>query len=254
MAQWNWVSAACRGTSHERSGVRLQDAHSCFVPKGARSDIFVAIVSDGAGSATFGGQGASLICRAIGLAVRRHFMSRAELPTDEQIESWVDSARDLVFAVAQRRGVVPRDFAATLIFAISDGSNVVIAHVGDGCVVLKDEGLNKWFAPSWPDHGEYASTTTFVTDDPVPKLRLSRYAGAVSALVLFTDGLERLALDFVSRQPFEKFFEGFCRPLFGNSIVGRNRVLSEELKHYLNSAPINARTDDDKTLVLAIKK
>jgi len=254
MAQWNWVSAACRGTSHERSGVRLQDAQSCFIPKGKRSDVFVAIVSDGAGSATFGGEGAALICRAIGVAVRRHFHARTELPTNEEIESWVDSTRDLISVVAQRREVLSRDFAATLVFAISDGNSAIIAHVGDGCVVLRDEGLNKWFAPSWPDHGEYASTTTFVTDDPAPKLRLSRYEGTVSALVLFTDGLERLALDFVSKQPFEKFLDGICRPLFGSSIVGRNRALSEELRRYLNSNPINDRSDDDKTLVLAVKK
>ena len=188
------------------------------------------------------------------MAVRRHFRASARLPSDDEIELWVDSARDLIFAVAQRRRAMPRDFAATLVFAISDGKNTVIAHVGDGCVVLRDENLQQWIAPSWPDHGEYASTTTFVTDDPAPKLRLSRFAGTTSAIVLFTDGLERLALDFVSRQPFERFFEGICRPLFGSSNVGRNRSLSEELKRYLNSNSINARTDDDKTLVLAVRK
>lgn len=254
MAQWNWVSASCRGTSHERAGVRLQDAKSCFVPKGIRKDIFVAIISDGAGSAAFGGQGASLVCRALGVAVRRHFKAERELPTDAQIESWVDSARDLISTVADRREALPRDFAATLVFVISDGNSAVIGHIGDGCAVLKDESLSKWVAPLWPDHGEYASTTTFVTDDPAPKIRMNRYAGAVSALVLFTDGLERLALDFVSRQPFERFYEGVCRPLFENSIVGRDHVLSEELRRYLGSNLINARTDDDKTLVLAVKK
>jgi hypothetical protein len=254
MIQWNWVSAACRGTSHERSDVRLQDSHSCFIPKGKRNDVFVAIVSDGAGSASFGGQGASLLCRTIGKEIRNHFMVSADLPTDEQIETWIDTARDLIFNVAQRRGLVPRDFAATLVFAISDGINVIIGHVGDGCIVIKDDELNKWLAPSWPDHGEYASTTTFVTDEPAPKLSLVRHKGAVSALVLFTDGLERLALDFLSKQPHEKFFEGICRPLFSNTIIGFNRALTEELKRYLNSDPINARTDDDKTLVIAVLK
>ena len=254
MARWNWVSAACRGTSHDRSGTRLQDAHSCFISGGKRGGFFVSIVCDGAGSATFGGEGASLVCRTIGVAVREHFLVAEAIPSNHQIESWVDASRDRIFSVAERRGALPRDFAATLVFAISDGSETVIAHVGDGCVVLKDETLKKWCAPSWPDHGEYASTTNFVTDEPAAKLRLSRYNGSICALVLFSDGLERLALDFVSKQPFEKFFEGICRPLFGGSSVGRNRSLSEELKRYLNSNPINDRTDDDKTLVLAVTR
>jgi hypothetical protein len=176
------------------------------------------------------------------------------LPTGAQIESWVDFSRDRIFAVAERRGVLPREFASTLVLAISDSRATVIAHIGDGCVALKDETLNKWCTPSWPDHGEYASTTSFVTDDPAAKLRLSRHDGPICALVSFTDGLERLALDFASKQPFEKFFEGICRPLFGSSNLGRNRSLSQELKQYLNSSQINERTDDDKTLVLAVKK
>lgn len=253
MASWSWVAAARRGTSHERTGLRLQDAHSCFVPLGKRSDIFVAIVSDGAGSAALGGQGASLICRAISAGARRHFLLDSALPIDAQIEAWVDTARDRIYAVAERRGVTPRDFAATLVCAISDGNESLIAHVGDGCVVLKDTALNRWHAPTWPDHGEYASTTTFVTDDPAPKLRLSRYVGPIGPLVLFSDGLERLALDFVRKQPFERFFDGVCRPLVGCSIPGRDRALSEQLKLYLDSPAINARTDDDKTLVLAIR-
>lgn len=252
MTGWAWAAAGCRGTSHERSGVRLQDAHTCFTPTRKSNDIFVSIVSDGAGSAAMGGQGASLICRAVGAGARRHFQSESALPTDVQVETWIDAARDLIYVVAQRRGAAPRDFAATIVCAISNGNETLIAHVGDGCAVFKDTTLNEWNAITWPDHGEYASTTTFVTDDPAPKLRINRHNGPVGALVLFSDGLERLALDFVGKQPFSPFFESVCRPLLGIA-AGRSRSLSEQLKLYLNSAPINERTDDDKTLVLAVR-
>lgn len=250
---WSWAVAACRGTSHERSGVRLQDAHSCFVPARGRGDVFVAIVSDGAGSADFGGQGASVVCRTMASAARRHFVTNSTMPSPSEIESWVDASRDRIIAVAQRRTRVLRDFAATLVCAISDGQETIIAHVGDGCLVLKDEALGKWHAPSWPDHGEYASTTTFITDEPTPKLRLSRHVGAISALVVFSDGMERLALDFASKVPFERFFDGVCRPLFEKSTPGRSGSLSEQLKTFLNGPTVNARTDDDKTLVIAVR-
>jgi hypothetical protein len=217
-------------------------------------DIFVAIISDGAGSATYGGQGAALVCRTIGSQIRKHFRSSESHPEDSDIESWVDMARDKIFAVAASRKAVPRDFAATLVLAISNAQATVVAHIGDGCVVLKDKAANQWVAPTWPEHGEYASTTNFITDDPVASLTVNRVEREISALTLFSDGLERLALDFVARTPYERFFEGICRPLFGSSSLGRERGLSDQLKLYLNSSQINDRTDDDKTLVLAVTK
>jgi hypothetical protein len=36
--------------------------------------------------------------------------------------------------------------------------------------------------------------------------------------------------------------------------IGRDRHLSERLKSYLGGASVTARTDDDKTLVLAVRR
>lgn len=253
MLQWTWVSAEYRGTSHERTGAPMQDAHSCFVAHNER-DIFVSVVADGAGSASFGGQGASLACRLLANAVRAHFRVQVSLPSDSDIESWVDVARDQVFSVAIRRSLQPREFASTLIFAMTDGENTVIAHIGDGCCVLQDRATGQWLTPSWPDHGEYASTTHFLTDEPTIALRITRYSAPISAMVSFTDGLERLALDFAAARPFDRFLNGICLPLFKSRAQGRDRKLSEQLREYLNSQQINGRTDDDKTLILAVPR
>ena len=254
MARWSWIAAACRGTSHERSATRLQDARSCFVTTGGRSSVFVATVADGAGSAEFGGEGASLVCRSLATAIRKHFRTASILPSDEQLSSWVDAARDRIFAVAARRGKVPRDYASTLICTVTDGWELLVAHIGDGCVVVKDGITQQWKAPSWPDHGEYASTTRFVTDEPAAKLRIARQTGQFDAVVVFSDGLERLSLDFKTCQPFDRFFDVICRPLYSTPAAGRDSALSGQLKAYLNSEAINSRTDDDKTLVIAVAK
>ena len=231
----------------------MQDAQTCFVPEGTGGEVFVSVVCDGAGSAVFGGQGASLVCRSIRQAVSRHFASTARLPTDAELLSWVDSARDRIFAVAQRRSLTPRDFASTLVWAIAGPSETIVVHVGDGCVVVNDAREGQWTAASWPDHGEYASMTRFVTDDPQSEARISRRANAVCSIVLFTDGLERLALDFSAMQPFSGFFDGICHPLFRSQSVGQDDVLRAHLKDFLNSSAVNARTDDDKTLVIAAR-
>lgn len=254
MHRWSWAAAACRGTSHERSGVGLQDAQVSFCPNGKRPDVFVGIVSDGAGSASHGGEGAALACRTFSVSIRQHFERTDQFPLDSDLLNWLDALRDRIYVAAERRELTPRDFAATLVCAISDANRVLIAHVGDGSVVIKDLASQQWHAPSWPDHGEYASTTKFVTDEPAAQLRISNFHGDISAVVLFSDGLERLALDFASNTPFEKFFEGICRPLYANSGYGRNRSLSDELKRYLGSPRIIERTDDDKTLILAIPR
>ena len=161
---WKWAAASRRGSSHEKANARLQDAFSCFAC-GPNSEFFVAVVSDGAGSAQFGGQGANLICRTVGSRARRHIAAKSELPVDGEIFAWTDEVRDLLAAAAERRCATMRDFAATFVCLISNGPESVYCHVGDGGVVVREHGIEEWSAASWPENGEYASTTYFMTDD-----------------------------------------------------------------------------------------
>jgi hypothetical protein len=212
------------------------------------------MVSDGAGTADLGGQGASLVCRSLTVRARQHFFRVAELPTDEEIAGWYDDTRDWIGAVALRRDRALRDFAATSVFVISTGAETVIAHVGDGCAVLRDEDLGIWVAPSWPHQGEFASTTFFVTDHEGLQLRISRHKSRISAIAVFSDGIERLALDFAARTPSQQFFDSITSPVIASESRGRDAQLSQQLKDYLGSKKINARTDDDKSLVIAVRK
>ncbi len=251
---WRWISAACRGTSHLKTGDPVQDRLRSMVVRSAEKPIFVGVISDGAGSAEYGRQGASLICRALSISIRQHFAQSDRNPTDAEFSVWLGSIRDQIFAVAQKRGKSPRDFAATMVCVITDASETLVAHVGDGCAVIKAEGEDEWLAPSWPDHGEYASTTTFVTDEPSPKVRFSRHNGPIDCLVIFSDGLERLALNFETNEPFDRFFAAIARPLFESSADGRDHALSEALTEFLDSPRVNERTDDDKSLIVAAFK
>lgn len=249
---WAWACASDIGTSHLRTGQRLQDAYSCFTCTSVGKEFFVGIVSDGAGSAEFGGEGAALVCRTLGLAVRRHFTLGQDLPSQTSLEYWVDEARDRIYRAAQARAKDARDFAATLVCAISDGDRSVIAHVGDGCVVVRERASGQWVAPTWPDQGEYASTTTFVTDQPNAKVRVSPFDVAVDVISLFSDGIERMVLDMAAKKPSDRFFGVIAQPIVSSSVLqGRDGVLSRQLQAYLASEQVTSRTDDDKTLVIA---
>lgn len=247
---WHWIAATSRGSSHEVSGTRLQDAAVCFSPS-SRPDVFAVIVSDGAGSTEFGGEGASLICRTLGTEIRTHFRTTAALPSEENVLDWIDHTRDRINSVASRRGRTANDFAGTLVAAISNGAQTTVVHIGDGCVVVRDSQTKTWVAPTWPQSGEFAATTYFLTDNSAPKVRFAIHESAVDVIAAFSDGIERLALDFKAIEPFGKFFDGMAAPLLKKESAGRDRDLSQKLKTFLASPQVLSRTDDDKSLIIA---
>ena len=125
-----------------------------------------------------------------------------------------------------------------------------MAHIGDGGIVARLADTGTWQTLSWPDRGEYASTTRFVTDDPPTPLRTHITRQAIDALALFSDGIERMVLDMATQTPFARFFSTMAAPL--PKEPGKAHTLSSQLKSWLDSETVNSRTDDDKTLVLAV--
>ncbi len=133
----------------------------------------------------------------------------------------------------------------------SDGTDTLVVHIGDGAAVARNAVTGDWEAMSWPAQGEYASTTFFLTDDGGPRVRIVRSAVPVDRVAVFTDGIERLALDFAAERAHGPFFSGMSDPVAAAAASGWNLPLSRKLGDYLASPAVNARTDDDKTLILA---
>ena len=252
---WCYATASVRGTSHIKAGTRLQDAKNCFEVKNSENEsIFCAVISDGAGSAQFGGQGASLACRLLGQAIKEHFRRFQHHPAESDVWDWIDEVRDAIQISASRRGVTARDFASTLILLIADKSSVAIGHVGDGAVVGRHSSSGEWSLLSAPENGEYASTTYFITDSPAPKFRYQIVTNEFDAFAAFTDGIEGLVLDSKTGTPHPRFFTPMVEPLKRSDFNGRDASLSGHLARFLDSERVNERTDDDKTLVLALRK
>jgi Protein phosphatase 2C len=247
---WRWIAAKRRGSSHVRVGSRIQDAFvASTIPR--YPDVLSVIVSDGAGSASRGGEGASLVCRTLATEIRTSVALTGCLPTKADVSQWIEKARDRITAVAYRRELRPRDFAATMIVAISDSRSTRVAHIGDGSVVVKTKASQQWVATSWPDGGEFASTTFFITDGDSPKVTFVELDDEIDALVAFSDGMERLALDMQAKVAHAPFFDSVSRPLAASSTQGLNRTLSLQLNDFLGGPAVLSRTDDDKTLIVA---
>ena len=252
MGRWSWAAASRRGSAHAEGDERRQDAFRVTAPRGDRELVSFA-ACDGAGSAACGRQGAALTAWTVTECARTWLLEAARTPDLEMVAEWVQLARSRISGAAAARGLAPDDFATTLVMAISDGGSALTAHVGDGAVVGRNAESGTWLPLSWPEHGEYASTTSFITDDPGPRLRVGLHDGPIDRLAVMTDGLERVALDFASGTPHGPFFDAMLRPLATAAATGRNGPLSAALGTYLDSEQVLARTDDDKTLILAAR-
>lgn len=243
---WRWISASVIGTSHIDNGDRLQDAYAVTELCGGG---ILAVVSDGAGSARFGVYGAWLTCRFLTLRFREWVRTNCDLPSDSELADWIDELRDRIATNATRRGASPRQFAATLAAIVVARDEAVTLHIGDSAIVGRRSA--DWDVLCWPENGEYASSTFFVTDDPEPRLNITRHrAGDHDAFALFSDGIGDLALSHLEKAAHPRFFDPMFRPVDAESGEGRIVELSQKLAAFLGSQSVCERTDDDKTLIL----
>lgn len=248
MASWTWAAASARGTSHELNGEGRQDAYRVL---SAFAGFLIAVACDGAGSACRGRLGAVIATRILSARASDWVSRHGALPSPGALDLWVAEVRLIILVHADRLGCPVGDFAATLALAISDGTSTITAHVGDGAIVGRYTSSGEIVALSWPKSGEYASTTFFITDE-ILQLRVGVATDLpIDRLAVMTDGLERLALDLVERAAHAPFFNGMFAAVASSLAIGRDAQLSRQLGAFLASDAVNARTDDDKTLIIA---
>ena len=216
-------------------------------------DILVATCSDGAGSAKLSHEGAEQACAALVGEVCDYLASHS-LATVSQVivEEWFLQVRLSLHDLAGNLDVSSRDLACTLLLAIVGPTTAIFAHLGDGAIVVREKNSDTLQAVFWPDSGEYANMTYFITEaESLMHLRVSvRQGTIIEDVALFTDGIQAIALQYHNKGVHEPFF----RPLFSTLRRSLGRPASEiaaALESFLSSDRVNERTDDDKTLVLA---
>jgi hypothetical protein len=158
---------------------------------------------------------------------------------------------------ANAEDLTPREFACTILAAIIGEGRAAFFQIGDGAIVVSNRSEPDdygWIF--WPQHGEFANQTNFITQDNALDLLELEIEHRCVDEVAFTDGIERLVLDLSKRTAHPPFF----RTLFGwlvntdSTPVDAEIPSSSVLERYLGSKQINDRTDDDKTLILASRR
>ena len=254
-ARWRVAHTSVIGTSHEKTGLPCQDAGSCRVisdPNGRH--VLLAVACDGAGSASQSFDGATLavdrFLRDFGEASSR---SGLDAITKEFVEDWLSRLRAEIGELAEAADLSPREFACTVLGAVVGSDRAAFFQIGDGAMVVS----NRAEPDDWPQHGEFANQTNFVTqDNALEVLEFESEERCVDEVAIFTDGIERLVLDLQEKTAHAPFF----RTLFGWLVktepagVDDKIPTSEVIGRYLGSEQVNGRTDDDKTLILASRR
>ncbi len=253
---WRVAMASSIGTSHAAADQPCQDAHfhiEATGPDGQRT--MVLAVSDGAGTAAFAEVGAELACSTFGRLVAAYIGQGGQVADIGRplVERWMAGVLYRLKLHAEESGAALEDYACTLIAAVIGERDSAFAQIGDGAAVLSaGTGWNHVF---WPQHGEFANTTNFITSaHALDALEFGTSNQPIQEIALFTDGLENLVLQKAARAVHAPFFDSMFPAVRRSTAPGVDAELSAALGRYLSGAPVNERTDDDKTLVLASRR
>ncbi len=248
---WRIVAASELGTSHATTGKGCEDSCKTQIDRLATGQPLLSIfVSDGAGSAQNGGDGAELAIQAASQFLAKK-LEQGEFSLDDGFATeLVMAIRETIYAKANLSGLTVRDFACTFLSVLSSPTETLALQIGDGGIVLDvGDGLEIAITPMT---GEYANMTNFITDENALEVLTTKiYFNLATRIAAFSDGLQRLALNMATNTPHEPFFIPFFNSML-KATSEQELQLQPLLVKFLGSKPVNERTDDDKTLALAI--
>jgi hypothetical protein len=249
--RWKFTNASVTGNAHTTRGESGQDSCRAGTIQISDTDFFIGIAADGAGSTTDGGRGADMVCQTLYARITNALGESGDLSriTNDEIRNWVTVSRNAIVTDAQERGKRLREYASTVIAAIAGNGQALFFQIGDGAIVT---GTGPDYQTIfWPEQGEYANTTFFITDEQYLDHLHILHAESPDEIALFTDGLQNLVLSFADK----KAHAGFFRPLFEalrNNHESDFSGFSARMGRFLCRDDISARSDDDKTLILAV--
>lgn len=246
---WRTIYDSVTGTSHEGTGQPCQDACRVVSLQRAGEIVLVIACSDGAGSATLSHIGSQLACDSIVESASQSALLPDNPIGRDIIAEWYRAARTAVVDEAANREVASRELACTLLVAVVGRDWAAFGQLGDGAIVI--EPPDDYRVVFWPQSGEYANTTNFLTGEAaLDNLVVETVEEVIRSIAVFTDGLERLILRFQDRSAHAPFL----RPMFLKLRQdGDVDAIFPQLRSFLQSPAVNERTDDDKTLVLGVR-
>ncbi len=250
---WRYVYASVPGVAHRASGTECQDtgAAQLWWPTPDADPVLVLAAADGAGSAAAARMGAELACQTF-LSECATWLAQATDAdwTRTRAETLLQQIQATLIQQATAENLPVREFACTLLGAVLATDRAWFLQIGDGVIVIGDG--HDYQPVFWPQTGEYANETWFVTDpNAAARLEFAVLTEPVTEIAVLTDGLQPLALHYQSRQAHAPFFRPLFQRLRTAHEPGCPTELMDALERFLDTPHLNQRTHDDKTLILA---
>ncbi|GGK42388.1 hypothetical protein GCM10008955_40180 [Deinococcus malanensis] len=256
MPDWRYVHASVMGTAHVTTGQPCQDHHLVReVTTGEDQPLLLLVTSDGAGSAAHSDEGSMQACQATVQWLEMRLSDGQEFLDEHDGLTLVASLRTVLENYAEEQDYALRDLACTLNVAAVLPDRAWFLQVGDGAAVVQSAS-SPLEVVVWPDNGEYANQTYFLTDVAEKHIHTRLIDAVLDRVALMTDGLQTLALSLQQRGPHPPFFEPLFQAVDGLDGMGTeaHQALQGGLERFLNGPNINARTSDDKTLILCSRR
>ena len=257
---WKAIARSVTGVGHLRQSMPCQDYSRYHQLKGG---VLIGAVADGAGSAQYSQRGAQLVVESSlaylqrweNFGYRRRLkllpwlMAIAEPKRRAFFEKLLRFLRRQLRELSQLEGISLDSLASTLLVFVASREGIVAMQVGDGFLVVRSTP-DHYQLLFQPDKGEYFNETTFVTSSQASQaLQTCCYPQPVQFICAATDGLEKVAIKFQDWSAFAPFFqplEAFLRE------TQDPEANPDYLEQFLHSERLNQRTQDDKTLLLAL--
>lgn len=259
--RWLVTAASQAGTAHVRRGEPCADAFAMA----QSGSVLVLALADGAGSARFGGQAAQFATQEAVRVAQSLFQNGSPQgePCDFLREVFRRTLAGLLHQILLWQGGEAqghKDFSeparlsayhATLMLAVVSESHLLAGNIGDGWLIVRGrDGTARAVAP--PARGEYCNETFFLTSEHAIEDAVCETVSTadIDAIALLSDGPSWFAIDLEARQPSQALFDKLFQFAADRSVVVARK--EEELAEFLASEPVCRKTDDDKTLVLAV--
>lgn len=250
---WKAVTHSAIGTRHLAKAMPCQDFGDFKIKDG----LVYGAVSDGAGSAKFSDLGAKLAVQTwIEAAIRTFESQDVSLDAIAQLDfqSLFTAIAEEVLArleIEAQEGDFPlRELGCTLLSFIASDNWIAAMQIGDGfivCQALDSENYELLFRP---DKGEFINETLFITSQgAIEALQYSFQSCSPRFICAATDGLEKVAISYQDWTPHQPFFKPFKDCL---RLIPEPSEQYQYIQTFLESDRLNARTDDDKTLLLCL--
>lgn len=245
---WTAVAASVTGVTHEAEGLPCQDR---VWVKAARDDVIIAIISDGAGSASRGEHGAELVVKKFGDVLLQVDWSDQMTKDDylEIIGGALTELEALVWDAASTEGAAVDDYLATVTGFVVSPNHTAAFQVGDGFVVCRETHSEVFVTVIPPKQGEYVNSTFFATaPGAVANLQVWLADTCPAFIAASSDGLASVSLHCKDATPGQDLFGWYERNLPWSESP---EVLFRRLESLLTNAPeITARVTDDRCLVI----